>query len=95
MLIRIAFYQELDKSSLFIHILNNTHMRKKKKKRSNGTAGEKAIQNALEKGYITQEQVLEYRKLQGQREAKKQQLKKDLKYKRPARIMYGLNTNSM
>ena len=68
---------------------------RKKKKRSNGRAGEKAIQNALEKGYITKEQVLEYRKLQGQKEAKRQQLKKDLKFKRPARIMYGLNTNSM
>lgn len=67
----------------------------KKKKKSNGRAGEKAIQNALEKGYITKEQVLEYRKLQGQKEAKKQQLKKDLKFKRPARIIYGLNTNSM
>jgi hypothetical protein len=67
----------------------------KKKKKSNGTAGEKAIKNALEKGYITQEQVLEYRKLQGQKEAKRQKLKKDLKNKRPARIMYGLNTNSM
>lgn len=68
---------------------------RKKKKRSNGRAGEQAIKNALEKGYITQEQVLEYRKLQGQKEAKRQQLKKDLKFKRPARIMYGLNTNSM
>jgi hypothetical protein len=68
---------------------------RKKKKRSNGAAGEKAIQNALEKGYITKEQVLEYRKLQGQKEAKKQQLKKDLKFKKPARIIYGLNTNSM
>ena len=67
----------------------------RKKKKSNGRAGEKAIQNALEKGYITKEQVLEYRKLQGQKEAKKQQLKKDLKFKRPARIFYGLNTNSM
>lgn len=70
-------------------------MRKKKKRSRGGTAGEKAIKNALEKGYITQEQVLEYRKLQGQKEAKRQQLKKDLKFKRPARIMYGLNTNSM
>ncbi len=68
---------------------------RKKKKRSNGRAGEKAIQNALDKGYITKEQVLEYRKLQGQKEAKKQQLKKDLKFKKPARIIYGLNTNSM
>lgn len=32
MLIRIAFYQELDKSSLFIHILNNTHEKKEEKK---------------------------------------------------------------
>ena len=70
-------------------------MRKKKKRSRGGSAGEQAIQNALEKGYITKEQVLEYRKLQGQKEAKKQQLKKDLKHKRPARIMYGLNTNSM
>ena len=71
-------------------------MKKKKKKRPKGiSAGEYAIQNALEKGYITKEQVLEYRKLQGQKEAKKQQLKKDLKKKRPARIFYGLNTNSM
>jgi hypothetical protein len=68
---------------------------RKKKKRSNGRAGEKAIQNALDKGYITKEQVLEYRKLQAQKEAKKQQLKKDLKFKKPARIIYGLNTNSM
>ena len=68
---------------------------RKKKKRSNGRAGEGAIKNALEKGYITKEQVLEYRKLQGQKEAKRQQLKKDLKFKRPARIFYGLNTNSM
>jgi hypothetical protein len=75
-------------------MLNLENMRKKKK-RSNGTAGEKAIQNALDKGYITKEQVLEYRKLQGQKEAKKQQLKKDLKFKKPARIIYGLNTNSM
>lgn len=27
MLMKIAFYQELDKSSLFIHILNNTQMK--------------------------------------------------------------------
>lgn len=65
---------------------------KKKKRKSNS---EGAIKNALVKGYITQEQVLEYRKLQGQKEAKRQQLKKDLKNKRPARIFYGLNTNSM
>lgn len=65
---------------------------KKKKRKSNS---EGAIKNALAKGYITQEQVLEYRKLQGQKEAKRQQLKKDLKNKRPARIFYGLNTNSM
>ena len=71
-------------------------MKKKKKKRPKGmTAGEWGIKNALEKGYITEEQVLEYRKLQGQKEAKRQQLKKDLKNKRPARIFYGLNTNSM
>jgi len=71
------------------------NMKKKKKRPKGVTAGEHAIQNALEKGYITKEQVMEYRKLQGQKEAKKQQLKKDLKKKRPARIMYGLNTNSM
>lgn len=57
--------------------------------------GDQAVKNALEKGYITKEQVMEYREMKRKKEVEKQKLKKDLKFKRPARIFTGLNTNSM
>jgi hypothetical protein len=57
--------------------------------------GDQAVKNALEKGFITKEQVMEYREMKRKKEVEKQKLKKDLKFKRPARIFTGLNTNSM
>jgi hypothetical protein len=68
--------------------------RKKKAGRSMPT-GDQAIQNALAKGFITEQQVGEYYEMKKKKEAAEQKIKKALKFKRPARIFTGLNTNSM
>ncbi len=77
------------------HSLERRRARRKKQASRNMQTGDQAIQNALEKGYITEEQVKEYYQMKKKKEADKQKLKKDLKFKRPARIFTGLNTNSM
>lgn len=53
--------------------------------------GEQAIKNAVQKGYITLDEVADYRKQQAENKAKK----KIVIPKRKPRILYGLNTNSM
>jgi hypothetical protein len=53
--------------------------------------GEQAIKNALQKGYITLDELADYRKQQEQKKANK----KIVMPKRKPRIIYGLNTNSM
>jgi hypothetical protein len=75
--------------------LEKRRARRKKQAARNMETGDQAIKNALEKGFITKEQVMEYREMKRKKEVEKQKLKKDLKFKRPARIFTGLNTNSM
>lgn len=77
------------------HSLERRRARRKRQAARHMETGDQAIQNALEKGYITKEQVKEYYEMKKKKEAEKQKLKKDLKRKRPARIFTGLNTNSM
>jgi hypothetical protein len=53
--------------------------------------GEQSIKNAVQKGYITLDQVADYRKQKAEEKANK----KVVIPKRKPRILYGLNTNSM
>ncbi len=57
--------------------------------------GDQAVQNALQKGLITMDQVSEYWKEEQKKDAKKREMIKALKKKPKAKILYGLNTNSM
>ena len=52
---------------------------------------QQAIKNALQKGYVTQDEVDDYHKQQQEKKA----MKKIVKPKPKPRILYGLNTNSM
>ena len=57
--------------------------------------GDQAIQNALQKGLITMDQVSEYWKEEQKKDTKKQAMINALKKKPKPKILYGLNTNSM
>jgi hypothetical protein len=75
--------------------LEKKRARRKKKVSKNMPTANQAILNALQKGYITEEQVAEYKKEQHKKNSAKEALKKSLKKKPKAKIIYGLNTNSM
>jgi hypothetical protein len=69
--------------------------KRRKQAARNMPTGDQAIQNALDKGFITMDQVKEYWELEHKKRVAAEALKKSEKFKRKARIINGLNTNSM
>jgi hypothetical protein len=75
--------------------LEKRRAKRKRKAAQHMPTGDQAIKNALEKGFITIEQVKEYKEIEHNRRVAREALKKAEKHKPKARIINGLNTNSM
>jgi hypothetical protein len=75
--------------------LERRRARRRREATKHMPTGDQAIQNALQKGLITMDQVSEFWKEEQKKDAEKREMIKALKKKPKAKIVYGLNTNSM
>lgn len=75
--------------------LEKRRARRRREAAKHMPTGDQAVQNALQKGLITMDQVSEYWKEEQKKDAEKREMIKALKKKPKAKILYGLNTNSM